>query len=116
MPSTSVTPSARAASTTWLKISSACIRAPDFDFAEARGAGAVAGAHDLFGLAFAAVRNAPEGPVLRSGDGGARVPEFGSDAAVAGILEHADALAVADFPADFAAELELVALIVDGPA
>ena len=52
----------------------------------------------------------------RSGDGGAGVPEFRGDAAVAGILQHADALAVADLPADFAAELEVVALVVDGPA
>ena len=49
-------------------------------------------------------------------DGRAGVPELGGDAAVAGVLEHADALAVAHLPGDLAAELEVVALVVDGPA
>ena len=40
------------------------IRAPDFDLAEARGAGAVAGAHHLLGLALAAVGHAPQRPML----------------------------------------------------
>src|SRR4051812_46566133 len=100
MASISVTPSARAAST----ICSNSIRAPDLDLAEARWAGSVTGAHHLFGLAFAAVGNAPEGPVLAAGDGVAGIPEFGGDAAVAGVLEHANALTVTDLPADFAAE------------
>src|SRR5882672_7508807 len=112
MASISVTPSARAAST----ICSNSIRAPDLDLAEARRAGSVAGAHHLFGLALAAVGNSPQSPVLATGDGVARIPEFGRDAAVAGVLEHADALAVTDLPADFATELEVVTLVVDGPA
>ncbi len=52
----------------------------------------------------------------RPGDGRAGVPELRGDAAVAGVLQHAHALAVADLPADLAAELEVVALVVDGPA
>src|ERR1017187_841503 len=117
MASTSVTPCARAASTTCPKMASALsgIRAPDFDFAEARGAGAVAGAHHLLGLAFAAIGNAPQRPVFAAGDGRAGVPKLGGDAAVAGVLQHADALAVTHLPGDFAAELEMVALVVDGP-
>src|ERR1022692_2751059 len=117
MASTSVTPCARAASTTWPKMASAlsAIGAPDFDFAETRGAGAVAGAHHLLGLAFATIGDAPQRPVFASRDGRAGVPELRRDAAVAGVLQHADALAVAHLPGDFAAELEMVALVVDGP-
>src|SRR5271157_1320559 len=117
MASTSVTPCARAASTTWPKMVSALsgIGAPDFDLVETRRAGSVAGAHHLLGLAFAAIGNAPQRPVLGSRDGRAGVPELGRDAAVAGVLQHADALAVTHLPGDFAAELEIVALVVDGP-
>src|ERR1035438_4202583 len=117
MASTSVTPCARAASTTWPKTASALcgIGAPDFRSVEARGAGSVAGAHHLLGLAFAAVGDAPQRPVLGAGDGRAGVPELGGNAAVAGVLQHADALAVTHLPGDFAAELEMVALVVDGP-
>src|ERR1035438_9004229 len=117
MASTSVTPCARAASTTRPKTASALcgIGAPDFDSVEARGAGSVAGAHYLLGLAFAAVGDAPQGPVLGAGDGRAGVPELCGNAAIAGVLQHADALAVTHLPGDFAAELEMVALVVDGP-
>src|ERR1019366_661735 len=92
------------------------IRAPDLDAAEARWTGAVARAHDLLRLPLAAVGRAPQHPVLGSGDGRAGIPELRGDAAVAGILQHVDALAVADLPADLAAELEVVALVVDRPA
>src|SRR5580692_4610325 len=96
MASTSVMPRARAASKTWPKIAwqrarSIGIGASDLDATEARGAGAVAGAHDLLGLSLAAVGRAPQHPVFRSGDGRAGVPELRRDAAVAGILQHADA-------------------------
>ena len=53
--------------------------------------------------------------MFRAGDSRAGIPELRGDAAVARVLEHADALAVANLPADFAAELEVVALVVDGP-
>src|ERR1035437_7617408 len=119
--SISVTPSARAASTTCPKTVSAAsalsrIGAPDPDLAKPRRAGAMAGAHNLLGLPLAAVGHAPQGPVLRPGDGRAGIPEFGRYAAIAGVLEHADALAVAHLPADFAPELKVVPLVVDGPA
>src|SRR5690348_16004607 len=45
-----------------------------------------------------------------------RTPEFGGDAGVAGVLEHAHPLAAAHLPADLAAELKVVAFVVDGPA
>src|SRR5271157_1724007 len=116
MVSTSVTPSARAASHTASNTVSSAIRAPDPDLAEPRGAGAVARAHHLLGLALAAIRDAPQRPVLRPGNGRTGVPEFRGDAAVAGVLQHADALAAANLPADLAAELEVVPLVVDRPA
>src|ERR1017187_8849274 len=96
MASTSVTPCARAASTTWPKTDSALcgIGAPDFDSVEARGAGSVTGAPPLLGLALSASGDAPQGPALGAGDGRACVPELGGNAAVAGFLQHADALAV----------------------
>src|SRR5215471_17141155 len=108
MASMSATPCARAASRTCWKIScisriSSAICAPDFDLAETRRASAVAGTHYLFGLALAAVGHAPESPMLAPGDGDARIPELRGNAAIAGILQHADALAIADLPADFAA-------------
>src|ERR1035441_7719033 len=117
MDSTSSTPCARAARTTWPCTADAStgIRAPNFNVAEARGAGAVARAHYLFRMALAAVRNAPKGPVLRPGDGRTGVPELRRNAAIAGVLQHAHPLAAAHLPGDLAAELEVVALIVDGP-
>src|ERR1044071_5936154 len=95
---------------------STCIRAPDFDFAEPRRAGAVSRAHHLLGLSFAAIGHTPKRPVLGSGDGRAGVPKLCRDATVAGVFQHAYAPPVADFPTDLAAELKVVALVVDGPA
>src|SRR5438046_475037 len=118
MASISVTPSERAASTIRPKSSSSLsgISAPDFDLSEARRAGAVPGPHHLFRLPLAAIRNAPQVPVRAPGDGIASVPELRRNAAIARVLEHADAFAVADLPARLAAELEVVALVVNGPA
>src|ERR1700730_14202815 len=113
MASISVTPSARAASTTWLKISSAGIplagaplsgiRAPNLDLAETRGAGAVARTHHLLRLSFAAIGHAPQCPVVAVGDGVTGVPELRRDAAIAWVLEHADALTMTNLPAHLAA-------------
>src|SRR5262245_47203419 len=76
----------------------------------------MAGAHHLLGLSFATVGRAPQRPVFRPGDGCAGIPELGADPAIAGVLEHADALAPADFPTDLTTELEVVALVIDRPA
>src|SRR5579872_1427383 len=125
MASISATPSARAACCTNPKISSARARvrssdsfigAADFHIAEARRARAMAGSHHLLGLALSAIGRAPECPVLRACDGGAGVPEFRADAAIAGVLQHSRALAVANLPGDLTAELKVVALVIDGPA
>src|SRR5262245_45935525 len=106
--STSRTPNTRAASATCSKIARAStrIRAPDLDLAEACRAGAVAGAHHLFRLPFAAIWHAPQSPMFAPCDRRTCVPELGRDAAVARVFQHADALAAADLPTDFAAELE----------
>src|SRR5579872_7183752 len=118
MISTSPTPCALAARTTCspMACASTGISAPDFDPAEARRARPVARAHHLLGLALAAIGDAPQGPMLGPGDGRAGVPALRGNAAVAGILQHADTLAAAHLPADLAAELEVVALVVDRPA
>src|SRR5260221_685328 len=92
------------------------IGATDLDLAESRGAGSVPGPHHLLGLALAAVGRAPKRPVLRARNGRAGIPELGADAAVAGVLQHARALSVANLPSDLAAELKVVALVIDRPA
>src|SRR5258706_3990563 len=73
------------------------------------------GAHGLHRLTLAAVGRAPEGPVFARADGVATIPEFGGDAAVAGMCQHPRFLAALDLPGNFRGKLEMVALIVDGP-
>src|SRR3990172_8540282 len=85
------------------------------DVAEAGRRSAMARAHRLRGLAFAAVGCAPQNPLAGAADGVAGVPELSGNPAVAGIFEHPDFLAVANFPAHLAAELEVVAPIINGP-
>src|SRR4051812_45594178 len=110
--STSVTPRARAASTTCWKTSALSrIGAPHLDFAEPRRARPMPRPHHLFRLALAAIGNSPQGPMPPVGDRHARVPELGRNAAVARILQHAHAPAVVDLPRDLAPELEVVPLI-----
>src|SRR5437588_10869396 len=92
------------------------IRAPDFNLAETRRAGAVARAHHLLGRPLAAIRDAPQRPMFGAGDGDAGVPELGRNAAVTRVLEHARAPAVPNLPGDLAAELKVIALVVDRPA
>src|SRR5579863_9207292 len=121
--STSETPTALAAVSTAPKSSlhsfcemiSAGICGSHLDVVEARGACAVAGTDGLLGLSLAAIRNTPQHPMLAIGDGGAGIPKLGRDAAVGGIPQHADALAIFDLPGDFATELEVITLVVDGP-
>src|SRR6266568_7585307 len=84
------------------------ISCPDLDIVETRRAGAMPGPDHLLRLALAAIRNAPEHPMIAVGDGLAGVPELGCDAAIGWILEHAGALAIANLPRDLAAELEVV--------
>src|SRR5438309_5091392 len=82
------------------------IGATDLDFAESRRARSVSRPHHLLWLALAAVGCAPKRPVLGPRDRHAGVPELRADAAVTRVLQHADALPIADFPGDLAAELK----------
>src|SRR5579871_1357448 len=50
------------------------------------------------------------------GDGFARIPKLRCNAAVSRILQQTHALAISNFPSDLASELEVVTLVVDGPA
>src|SRR4051812_34136459 len=75
----------------------------------------MAGTHRLHRLSLAAVGRAPERPLIPRADRVHRIPEFGCDAGVGRILDHAAELAALDLPPDFAAKLEVVALVVDGP-
>src|SRR5258705_8498160 len=125
MTSTWATPSDFAAAVTRPNISShrarfsssdSLIRPADLDSRESRRARSVTCPHHLLGLPLAAVRRAPQRPMLRPRDRRARVPELRADPAVARILQHAPALAVPNLPGDLAPELEVVALVVDRPA
>src|SRR5689334_7941427 len=91
------------------------VRGPNLHVAEARGSGAVSGAHGLHGLAFAAVGCSPQRPLIARADGVHGIPEFSGDAGVGRIFEHASELATFDFPADLGSKLKVVALIVNGP-
>ena len=75
----------------------------------------MAGSHGLHRLAFAAIRRAPERPIIARANRVAAIPEFSRDTAVARIFDHAAFFAALDLPADFRGKLEMVAAVVDGP-
>ena len=75
----------------------------------------MARAHYLLWLALATIRRAPESPLVAGADGVERIPKLSRDAGIRWIFQHADALAVLDLPADLAAELKVVTLVVDRP-
>src|SRR5258706_6047223 len=88
---------------------------PDPDPAEARRHRGVSGVADLLGLALAAVRRAPERPLVGPAEHVERAPELRADRRVGRVLQQPAALAALDLPADFAAELEVEPLVVDRP-
>ena len=88
----------------------------DVDLAEARGAAAVAHAVDLRRFALAVVGRAVLLPVGRSGDGVAGLPEIGGARLIGDAGDHSGLLSLLDFPEGVAAELEVVALLIDGEA
>ena len=71
--------------------------------------------HGLSGLAFPAVEGAVIGPFPLVADGIAGVPELGGDPEVGGFFHDARDLAVFDLPPDLGGELEVVAVVIDGP-
>src|ERR1700693_5728170 len=96
--------------------SSARITGSDLDVVETCWTGPMAGPDHLLRLAFTAVRHTPQHPMIAVGDGGTGIPELGGDTAVGWVLQHARAFAVANLPSDLATELEVVTLVVNGPA
>src|SRR5437773_960892 len=96
-------------------ISPGTLANPHLDAPEPRGGCPVSHASDLARLALAAVRRTPERPLLAPGDGVARVPELRGDPRVVGVAVHLRELAVLDPPRHLAPELEVHALVVDGP-
>src|SRR5205814_3687859 len=107
-PSVLPLPYARAASTIFLHCFSVIISVlltgvshADLNVTEASRCCAVTGPHGLRGLSFSTVRKTPDNVVLAAADGVAGVPEVWSYATVAGVLQHAHALAVLYLPGDF---------------
>src|ERR1700690_3359004 len=66
--------------------STSLIRRAHADVAKACRACAVSGADDLLRLSFAAVRSAPERPLIARTNRIHRIPELGRDAGIRGIL------------------------------
>src|ERR1700680_4415053 len=82
---------------------------------EPRRCSPVSRAHHLLRLTFATVRRAPESPLVTRTDSVKRIPKFRRDPRVRWILQHADTLAVLDLPTHLAAELKVVASIINRP-
>src|SRR5207244_11152592 len=83
--------------------------------AEPSGRRPVTDPRHLPGLALAAVRGAPERPLLASCHGVATSPELRGDPGVVRVPVEVGELAVLDPVRDLATELEVPALVVDGP-
>ena len=90
-------------------------RHADLDVAKARRRGAVRHAHDLAGLALAAVAEAAQLPRGRRADGVERSPELRRHARVGGVSQQPPELAAADLARDLGRELKLQAAVVDRP-
>src|ERR1039458_3017851 len=95
---------------------SALVRLNHIHLAEARRRTAVADRVDLLRLTLAVVGRAPLLPIAGSGDQVERLPEVGSARLVGDPRNHPLLLAVLDLPKGVAAELEIVALLVDREA
>src|SRR5439155_25469432 len=80
---------------------------PHLDVAKPCGRGPVPHSSDLAGLALAAVRRAPQHPLVPSSDRVARAPELRGDARVVRALVQLGELAVLDPPGHLASELEV---------
>jgi len=96
-------------------MSHAPISTPHPDSSKPRWRRPVSRTHHLLRLAFAAIRGTPKRPLIAGADRIQRIPELGRDSRIRWIFHHAYALAVFDLPADLAAELKVVTLIVNRP-
>src|SRR5260370_29845045 len=81
----------------------------------ARRCSPVSRAHHLLRRSFATVGRAQESPLVTRTDRVERIPKFRRDPRVRWILQHADTLAVLDLPTHLAAELKIVASIINRP-
>src|SRR5688572_21253925 len=90
-----------------LQLRGTSLENPDAHIPEARGRGAVPGAHHLHRLAFATVWRAPQFPVFLVTDGIARIPELRSHSGVGAVAQHTATLSMLDFEADLGTELEV---------
>src|ERR1039457_4259130 len=95
---------------------SALVRLNHIHLAEARRRTAVADRVDLLRLPLAVVGRAPLLPIAGSGDQVERLPEVGGARLVGDPRNHPLLLAVLDLPKSIAAELKIVALLVDREA
>src|ERR1700722_738554 len=98
-----------------LVVKSALKRASHFNPAETRRRRSMPRPHHLLRLAFAAIRGTPERPFVTRTNRVQRIPEFRRDSRVGRVLHHAGSLAILDFPTDLAAELKVIALVVNRP-
>src|SRR5688572_20439430 len=89
-------------------------RVDDIDAIEARRARTVRHGRYLAGLPLAVEERAAEAIVALVADRRARVPELRRAHLVGDVLEHGPELAVLDLVEQLAAELRVVALLVDG--
>src|SRR6202007_2415016 len=90
-------------------------RRANLNVAKARRGCAVPGSHGLHGLPLAAIRRAPQCPMLFRTNRIAGIPELRGNSPVTGILQHANFLSAFDFPADLRGKLKLVAPVINGP-
>src|SRR5450756_2196421 len=70
----------------------------------------------LHGLSFATIVDTPHVVQLRASDAVTGPPELIRDAGIRRVPDHVLQFPSPDFPADLAAELEVQAPIIDGPA
>src|SRR5438105_9040312 len=75
----------------------------------------VSRSHCLHRLALAAVRRAPKRPLVARADGLHRVPELRGNSGIGRILEHAPQFAAFNLPANLAAKLKVVTLVINRP-
>src|SRR5512133_754684 len=71
--------------------------------------------HDLLRLTLPAIRSPPQSPFLLPAYHVHGIPKLSRDPRVRRVLQHLRSLALLDLPSKFAAELEVVTLVVDRP-
>src|SRR4030088_605166 len=94
----------------------ALVRENDVDAAEASGRASVADGIDLGGLTLGVSGGAVLAPVRRARGAVAGLPEIGRAGLITHARDHSALLAALDFPEGVAAELDVVALLIDGVA